>query len=248
MHNHIVHHTLALWALGANADQMILHKKNNENYQLLPRKFPDEQIVQDMSTPEGFKKYVGSQDHFLDFVTFFEREIDRTGYQEVLQKYMVGGSEIADDLLGRMYHGYVHSFMYVGQALEFKQLPLLAEGLAQAASHDDMYYNDFLFHTEKLARKQEEPRLCLAECAEECRRDDAIRNCSSIDVHRQVVEGSWKVEKEMIRDYVCGKAFDEMARVCARYRVSADDDLDRATAEVINGAGSSKSLLSRKFE
>lgn len=133
--------------------------------------------------------------------------------------------------------GYVHSFMYVGQALEFKQLPLLAEGLAQAASHDDMYYNEFLFHAEEKARLQEEPRLSLAECADECRKDPVILNCSSIDVHRQVVKGSWKVEKEMIRDYVCGRAFNEMARVCARYRVDPNDDLERATAELINGAG-----------
>jgi hypothetical protein len=65
-----------------------------------------------------------------------------------------------------------------------------------------------------------------------------IRNCSSVDVHRQVENGSWKVEVEMIRDYVCGKAFNETARVCARYRVDPEDDLDRATAELINGAGS----------
>jgi hypothetical protein len=239
--------------MGATPDQMVFHKKNNENYQLLPRKFPDDSVVAEMSTPEGFKKYLGSQDHFLDYVTFFEREIKQIGYQEVLQKYMVGGSEIADDILGRMYHGestassswmntdrpgYVHSFMYVGQALEFKQLPLLAEGLAQAVSHDDMYYNEFLFHVEREARFKKESRLCLADCAEECRRDPVIRNCSSIDVHRQVENGSWKVEVEMIRDYVCGKAFNETARVCARYRVDPEDDLDRATAELLNGASS----------
>lgn len=39
----------------------------------------------------------------------------------------------------------------------------------------------------------------------------------------------------MIRDYVCGRAFNEMVRVCARYRVDPND-LDRATAELINTA------------
>lgn len=94
-----------MWALGADPEMMIFHKKNNENYQLLPRKFPDESVIEEMKTEKGFRKYRGSQDHFLDFVTFFEREIDQLGYQEVLQCYMVGGGEIADDLLGRMYHG-----------------------------------------------------------------------------------------------------------------------------------------------
>lgn len=96
---------MTLWALGADSETMIFHKKNNENYQLLPRKFPDESVIEEIKTEKGFRKYRGSQDHFLDFVTFFEREIYQLGYQEVLQRYMVGGGEIADDLLGRMYHG-----------------------------------------------------------------------------------------------------------------------------------------------
>lgn len=96
---------MALWAFGASPETMIFHKKNNENYQILPRKFVDEPTVAEMATDEGIRKYRGSLDHFLDFTTFFEREIDRLGYQAVLQKYMVGGSEIADDILGRMYHG-----------------------------------------------------------------------------------------------------------------------------------------------
>lgn len=126
--------------------------------------------------------------------------------------------------------------MYMGQGLEFKQEPLLAEGLAQALSHDDMYYNDFLFHTEKKARLGQESALSLAECMDECAKDPIISTCSNVDVHFQIAEGSWKVEKEMIRDYVCGPAFDAMARVCARYRVDPDD-LDRATAELINTSG-----------
>ncbi|KAH8698367.1 hypothetical protein BGW36DRAFT_426077 [Talaromyces proteolyticus] len=235
LHNHIVHHVTALWALGADEETMIFHKKNNENYQLLPRKFPEESIIEEMKTEKGFRKYRGSQDHFLDYVTFFEREIDELGYQEVLQKYVVGGGEIADDILARMYHGYVHSLMYLGQGLEFKQLPLVAEALAQAVSHNDMYYNDFLKYTELQAQYSPEPRLSLLECLEACREDPVISTCSSVDIHHQVVNGSWKVEKEMIRDYVCGKAFKEMATVCARYRVD-EDDVERATAELINTA------------
>lgn len=138
--------------------------------------------------------------------------------------------------------------MYVGQALEFKQLPLLAEGLAQAASHNDMYYNDFLTYTELQARYTNEPSLSLIECMEKCRDDPVISTCSSVDVHYQVVNGSWKVEKEMIRDYVCGKAFKEMATVCAQYRVN-EDDIERASAELINAAGElwyEPSLISRR--
>lgn len=126
--------------------------------------------------------------------------------------------------------------MYVGMGLEFKQLPLVAEGFAEAIAHKDMYYNDFLGAAEKEAHRQSESVLSLAECAEECQKDPVISTCSDVDVHFQVEEGSWKVEKEMIRDYVCGRAFNEMARVCARYRVDPND-IERATAELINTAG-----------
>jgi hypothetical protein len=84
---------------------MEFHMKNNENYQLLPKKFEDDEVQKELETDEGFRKYLGSQDHFLDYTAFFEKQIDRLGYQEVLQKYLVGGSELADNILARMYHG-----------------------------------------------------------------------------------------------------------------------------------------------
>ena len=134
--------------------------------------------------------------------------------------------------------GYVHSFMYVGMALEFKQMPLLAEGLAQAAVHKDMYYTDFLRVAEVYGQLGEESPLALSDCVRACLQDPVITSCSTVEVHYQFdpEQGRWKVEEEMIRDYVCKKAFHELARVCARYRVDPDD-LERATAELINTMG-----------
>lgn len=79
--------------------------KHNQTYQLVPPRLPDEEVVRQMGTPEGYRRYLGDEEYFLDFTEFFESEITRLGYEKVLQKYMVDGSELANDLLGRMYHG-----------------------------------------------------------------------------------------------------------------------------------------------
>jgi Questin oxidase-like len=105
LHNHITHHTLALYSLGASPEQILQHTERNQTYQLQPPQLPDEKVIKAMGTPEGYKRYLGDEDYFLSFTAFFEREIANLGYEEVLQKYMFGGTEVADDLLARMYHG-----------------------------------------------------------------------------------------------------------------------------------------------
>lgn len=105
LHNHIAHHTLALYALGATSQQIVEHTKHNQTYQLLPPKFPDNTVVETLGTPEGYQRYLGNEDYYLHWTEFFEREITTLGYPEVLQRYMCGGSKVADDLLARMYHG-----------------------------------------------------------------------------------------------------------------------------------------------
>ena len=44
------------------------------------------------------------------------------------------------------------------------------------------------------------------------------------------------MRKEMIKDGVCGNAFEPLGVVAARYKVDPND-LERATAELINTAG-----------
>ena len=129
--------------------------------------------------------------------------------------------------------------MHVGLALEFKQMKILAEGFAQAAVHHDYWYTEFFHKAEALAKEASSPALSLSEALDECRADPVISTCSSVDYQRQF-EGEGKnrafvMRKEMIKDGVCGKAFDELAVVAARYRVDPND-LERATAELINAA------------
>ena len=129
-------------------------------------------------------------------------------------------------------HGHIH----IGLALEFKQPLLLAEGLAQAVVHHDGWYTEYLSAAEAAAREARESPLPLADIIDMERKDPKISTASSLDYHRQTRKhsGRWAMDKEMARDGVLRNAKNELVRLAARWRVSADDDLERKTAELIN--------------
>jgi hypothetical protein len=126
--------------------------------------------------------------------------------------------------------------MHVGIALEFKTPALMAEGFAQAAVHHDWWYTEFLNRVDADAKRQEESALSLSGCVEECLKDPVVVHCSSIDYQQQFENGKFVLRKEMVRDGVCAKGGKELGRIAARYRVDPND-LERATAELINTAG-----------
>ena len=53
----------------------------------------------------SFKKHLGNEYYYQDYVHFFENEISTLGYQAVLQKYLVGDDAVANDILPRMWMG-----------------------------------------------------------------------------------------------------------------------------------------------
>lgn len=235
LHNHLVHHDTTLYALGATPEQLEAHHRRNTLYQRLPPKREESRVVSEMADYARYKSFLGDESHYLDFVHFFEKEIRDLGYQAVLQKYLVSEDEVGMDMLPRIYMGYVHSLMHVGIALEFNQMAILAEGLAQAAVHHDYWYTDWMNKVDRDAKRTEESALPLSDCLDLCRADDIIRNSSSIDFQRQFEGDKFVMRKEMVRDGVCANAGKEIGCVAARYRVDPND-LDRATAELINSA------------
>jgi hypothetical protein len=101
-HNHIVHHILTLYGLGASAEVIEKHYRNNASYQrpALPVK---KEIVENMG--DAFGKYLGKEQYYHDFLIFFQDEIESKGLGDVIQEYMLNGSPKADDMLVRMFAG-----------------------------------------------------------------------------------------------------------------------------------------------
>lgn len=104
LHNHIAHHDITLWALGAKPETIrYLHHRNT----LVQRgAFAiQEALVLDMEDPKVFQRCLGKEENFRSFERFFMRLINEIGYEEVLQKYLFDRSQVADDILVRMYMG-----------------------------------------------------------------------------------------------------------------------------------------------
>jgi hypothetical protein len=104
LHNHIAHHDLTLWALGASPEVLRSQHHRNAKY-MRDAMIVVEPLVQDLEDDEIYKRCLGKEEHFRNFEKFFLRMIERDGYQKVLQKYMVGGGDIANDMMNRIYMG-----------------------------------------------------------------------------------------------------------------------------------------------
>lgn len=100
-----MHHDLTLWSLGASPEQLREHHYRNTLYLQKPFKNAEPGTVKDMTRIWSFRKHLGNEWYYQDYVHFFEHEISTLGYQTVLQKYLVGGDAVADDILARMYMG-----------------------------------------------------------------------------------------------------------------------------------------------
>ena len=104
MHNHIAHHDITLWALGAKPKTIRDLHHRNTLYQRGAFTI-QEDIVLDMQDPVVFKKCLGKERNYRNFETFFMRLINELGYEEVLQRYIFDRTEVAEDMLVRMYMG-----------------------------------------------------------------------------------------------------------------------------------------------
>lgn len=103
-HNHIVHHLLTLYGLGAPASVIEKHYQRNAAYQR--PQFPvEERTVTDMANPECFIKDMGQEKFYHDYLTFFQREMEKKGWENVLNEYLFSGTKQADDLLARTFAG-----------------------------------------------------------------------------------------------------------------------------------------------
>lgn len=62
-------------------------------------------LVEDLAIPSVFKRCVGREENYRNYERFFLKQINEQGYEAVLQKYLIGGDEVAEDMLCRIYHG-----------------------------------------------------------------------------------------------------------------------------------------------
>ena len=112
--DHIVHHTLTLYALGATPEQIQGHYDHNKSYQRLPEPV-DDSVIKHLHDVSQFHEYLGNGRYYHDYLIFFQSEIDKKGYENVINEYLLKGDDRADDMLCRLYAGKPYNgFPYPG--------------------------------------------------------------------------------------------------------------------------------------
>lgn len=215
-HNHIVHHALAQFALSASPDSIQKGYNGNKSYQRR-RDGIDKEALKTLKDPEKFKAYLGPESHYATFLQFFKDEIEGSGWEEVLQKYLFAGDERADDMLVRMFAGFLHPIIHLGYGVEFKQPAIIAEAFAQAACHSN-WIGDLLLPAEKAAKGNGKS---IVQLIDEIKKDEKLSNAAH-----------WS-DGNKVRDGILARAPEEMIKIAAEYTVKPEE-LEEKTAEMTN--------------
>lgn len=189
-----------------------------------------------MSNPENFKKYLGKEKYYPDFLRFFQQEMKKKGWQNVLQEYVFAGDARADDFLGRLYagtvryklseiiptdsrKGFFHPLIHLGFGIEFNQPAIIAEALAQTALHDEWIVK-YLLDAEKAAKPSSKT---LPELLDEIRADEKLSTSAHWD------------DGNKVRDGILVRAPEEMIKYASQWTVP-EEELEAKTVQMINAA------------
>ncbi|KAK7033555.1 hypothetical protein VNI00_012779 [Paramarasmius palmivorus] len=133
LHNHLSHHILAAYDLGATSS--LLQKiYDDEASDQRPIILEDQDKNMKVNT-KSWKQYVGNQNAYNGFFHFFQERIEATGVSETLGEYIFSpaANEPGLNMLVRLMSGAAHPFIQIGYGLEFGNDFLVATGLAQTA-------------------------------------------------------------------------------------------------------------------
>lgn len=232
--DHILHHLLALYALGATPTQLEAAYHLASGSQRPTRK-PDADRVLKFADPAMFKLCLGKGRYYDDYLSFFQREISIKGVPVTVNEFLFTGEPMAEDMLCRFFSGkmavqgsrtsladrvgFLHSPIHLGYAIEFSQPLVVAEALALTAIHDSSFgeilklveQDGHVSHSKGLLELQQE----------------IITNRKL----RRVME--YKHGVFQVRDGLLANARDDFLRVMGSWKV-APDELKKKTAECLS--------------
>lgn len=178
-----------------------------------------------MHDPARFATYLGKEKYYHDFLKFFQLEMDSKGWQNVVNEYLFKGDERADDMLVRLFAGFLHPIIHLGFGVEFQQPAIAAEALAQTAVHSN-WMGPLLLGAEKVAKENGVRKSkTLVELLDAIHDDEKLRAAPR-----------WE-DGNKLRDGIIGRAAQEMIGYASQYIVESSDVLEEKTAEMINAAG-----------
>jgi hypothetical protein len=191
-----------------------------------------------------FKEYLGKEEHYANFLAFFQQEISTKGVEETLREHVFAEDEHADDLLGRLfsgnfphfkflgiydlsnnfYLGLIHPIIQLGFGIEFNQPAIIAQGLAEAAVHEG-WVRPFLQGAEDAAGGiGSKPGKTITELLHEMSKDEEILSSVRYSDNSQIRDGIFKRAPEKMKYYA------------KQYTVSAET-LNEQLIEMVNALG-----------
>ena len=228
-----------MYALGATPEQIQKHYNNNKTAQR-PQQPLHNHVTTELCDFKKYQQYLGKEKYYYDYLVYFQGEIEKKGYQEVINEYLLKGDARADDMLGRMFSGvsrdyssvyenisillvtgFLHPIIHLGFGVEFQQPAIVAEALAQAAVHDS-WLNPFLLGAEKAAASTGNSKS-LVGLLDEIRADRKLSTAAH-----------WS-DSNKIRDGILVRAPNEMIKYASQFKVGTEE-LAEKTAEATNAA------------
>ncbi|RWA04879.1 hypothetical protein EKO27_g10227 [Xylaria grammica] len=248
-HNHISHHLLALYGIGAPPDAIQKGYDDNANYQRSVYEVHKDQ-VEELKDFDKAKKKLGKEEYYTDFLAFYQNEIDEKGWQAVLAEHLFKGDERSEDMLVRMFAsefpiypapspsfqlyylipiftgltrpGFMHPIIQLMYGIEWEQPAIVAMALAQASVHEaDMA--PFLRTAEDAARSSPQRMPEIASLYQEVTADEKLSTAAR------------ESDTSKVRDGVFHRAFDEIIRVAGRVSVQPEE-LDERTVEMYDNS------------
>ncbi|KAI0201136.1 HypA protein [Astrocystis sublimbata] len=220
-HNHISHHLLSLYGVGASPEDIQKGYDDNANYQRSPYKVHPDQVAE-LKDFSKAKQKLGKEEFYTDFLVFFQSEIDKKGWKDVLDDYLFNGDERSEDLLLRMFEGFMHPLIQLMYGIEWQQPAIVAMGLAQAAVHGDNM-KSYLLAAEEAARKSSDKMPHITALLTEVTNNEKLAKAAALE------------DGNKIRDGVLARAYDEAISVSAKVKVG-EDELEKRTVEMYNAA------------
>jgi hypothetical protein len=200
------------------------HYDNNAGYQRPPLPVHRKEVA-GMHDPEIFTKHLGDEEYYHDYLVFFQQEMEKRGWTNVVNEYLFSETELANDMLVRTFAGFLHPIIHLGFGIEFQQPAIVAEGLAQAAVHSNWIGKLFL-PAEEASRKHlpSDGGKTLTELIYEIHDNKELRTAAH-----------WS-DGNKIRDGILARAPNAMLKYANQYVVRPEDDLEKKTAEMINAS------------
>ncbi|KAF2705854.1 hypothetical protein K504DRAFT_439131 [Pleomassaria siparia CBS 279.74] len=221
LHNHIVHHLLSLFALGAGPSEIQAAYDLNAPYQLLKTAHEDLRPT-NVSDTATFTRHLGRSRIYTTYLHFFQAEIAERGVETVVKEFLFKGDKRADDLLGRLYSGFEHPILHLGFALEFQQPCLVAEALASTCIHDNWPLDIVRPVEAHIASNPGQPQTSLFSVIHALRADPIISTAvHATDRPNRVTDGLLK------------RAYAQLPPILSPWRVQpTEEDIAYRTAEM----------------